>query len=281
MGLEVSTTVAERREAARLQRVHQRGQWSRTPYGEGFCLNDSAYLQFLQTVCGPRKEKYSALPVMSDPGQDGYFLQNAWFGAVDAEILYCVIDHFRPSRIIEIGSGYSTRLMRRTIREGNVKTKLTSIDPIPRVGVQSCADEEIRMIVEDVPISRFADELQPNDILFIDSSHVIKTGGDVPYLFLEVLPKLQAGVLIHVHDIFLPFDYPKYFIEKRWGWTEQYLFHAFMLGNHDYEILWPSYYMWQLHRQAVVNAVSAQAPVCDPSSFWIRRLTPSSLGAQQ
>jgi hypothetical protein len=280
IGLQMQTTVAERREIARLKRVEQRGQWSRAPYAEGLDFKDPEYLQFLETVCKPRQERYSAFPRKSDVGQGGYFLENIWFGAVDAEVLYCVIDHFRPRTIIEVGSGYSTRLMRRAIQGGQVGTRLISIDPAPRVEIQSSADEEIRAVVEDVPVSRFTDELQPNDILFVDSSHVIQTGGDVPYLFLEVFPKLQAGVLIHVHDIFLPFDYPKCFVDERWGWTEQYLFHAFMLNNPNYATLWPSYYMWQQHRQAVTNVIGADAPLRDPSSFWIQKLS-SQRGGQR
>jgi hypothetical protein len=280
VGLQIGTTLAQRMETERLKGVEQRGQWSRAPYREGLTFNEHNYFEFLQTVCEPRKELYSSFCQTGDPSGPEYFLQNDWFGVVDAEVLYCIIDHFRPRVIIEVGSGYSTRLMRQAIQESAVKTKLCSIDPSPRVVVAACANEEIRTVVEEVPVSRFAGSLQANDILFIDSSHVIQTGGDVPYVFLEILPRLQAGVLIHVHDIFLPFDYPKKFVDERWCWTEQYLLHAFMLDNSNYEILWPAYYMWQLHRQMMMNIIPVQSPRCAPSSFWIRKLKSLEHGAE-
>ena len=97
-------------------------------------------------------------------------------------------------------------------------------------------------------LSKILDLLSAGDILFIDSSHTVTTGGDVPYLFLEILPRLNPGVLIHIHDIFLPFDYPEQWVLEDWGWTEQYLVHAFLSYNQTFEILWPASYVWEHHR---------------------------------
>src|SRR5208282_6319399 len=95
-------------------------------------------------------------------------------------------------------------------------------------------------------------------------------GGDVPYLYLQVLPQLSPGVLIHVHDIFLPFEYPQEFVVKeRWGWTEQYLLHALLMGNAGFEIIWPSCYMWQFHRAAVQDVICSERSFPPPSSFWM------------
>ena len=126
--------------------------------------------------------------------------------------------------------------------------------------------------VEDIPASELADRLGPNDLLFIDSSHVITTGGDVLYLYLQVLPRLRPGVLVHAHDIFLPFEYPQEFIVKeRWGWNEQYLLYALLIGSPDFEILWPSCCMWQSHLDQVRDVIVAEKSFPPPSSFWLRK----------
>src|SRR5258705_12361590 len=121
--------------------------------------------------------------------------------------------------------------MRGTISDEKFSASITSIDPHPNPGVAPYANEYIKAPVEDVAVERIVDLLNAGDILFIDSSHTVKTGGDVPYLFLEILPRLKPGVLIHIHDIFLPFDYPEQWVLQDWGWTEQYLVHAFLSFN--------------------------------------------------
>jgi len=127
--------------------------------------------------------------------------------------------------------------------------------------------------VEDIEVEEILRLLSPGDILFIDSSHTIQTGGDVPYLFLEVLPRLQAGVLVHIHDIFFPFDYPSDWVMDGWGWNEQYLVHAFLAGNKAFEILWPARYLWERQRAAIVELIpSAAALNRQPSSLWLRKV---------
>jgi predicted O-methyltransferase YrrM len=270
-GLQISTTRADRLEQTRLEKLVARGHWNTAPFSEGLLLNPERHLAFLKSVCEPYSSELAALPV-ADLGAEDFFRNNEWFESVDADVLYGVIRHFRPARIIEIGSGYSSRLATRAICDGELATKLICVDPSPRVEIRRCAHEFIQSPVEDLSASELAERLDANDLLFIDSSHVITTGGDVPYLYLQVLPRLRPGVLVHAHDIFLPFEYPQEFtVKQRWGWNEQYLLYALLIGNTDFEILWPSCYMWQSHQDQVRNVIIAEKSFPPPSSFWLRK----------
>lgn len=269
-GMKVSTTKLDRLEQARLEKLVAHEHWAAGPFQEGLPFEPDRYVNFLRTVCAPYAPDWGSFPRTADTAANGYFLQNGWFESIDAEVLYSVVRHFRPRTILEIGSGHSSRLARRAIHDGRLGTSLVCVDPSPRVGVRSCADEHIQSAVEDLPPSDWTQRLGANDVLFIDSSHVITTGGDVPYLYLQVLPRLRPGVLIHAHDIFLPFEYPQEFVVKeRWGWNEQYLLQALLIGNSGLEIIWPSCYMWQLHRAAVQKVVPWERSSLPPSSFWM------------
>jgi len=205
-----------------------------------------------------------------------FYHNNRMFGPADAEILYNVVRHFKPTRVIEIGAGYSTSLMKialDTNRNEGVAAKHTCIEPyenpwLPELGI----DEIIRERVEDVNLGQF-DELKQNDILFIDSSHVLRTGGDVFTEYLHIIPKLNPGVLVHIHDIFLPYEYPReWIVNKRLFWTEQYLLQAFLAFNSGFEVLLSVNYLAK-HYQ---NELSGACPVFGRlkkghGSFWIRR----------
>src|SRR5437868_2464012 len=167
-GLQVSTTKADQMERGRLGELVVRQHWARAPYRYGLQFNIGSYWDFLKMVCGPFASDLTSLPATADSAGDGYFLKNGWFESVDAEILYAVIRHFRPRRIIEVGCGYSTRLMRRAITDGQLQTRLTCIDPYPRVAVHSFADEHIPSAVEYIQASDLCRCLAANDILFID-----------------------------------------------------------------------------------------------------------------
>lgn len=146
-------------------------------------------------------------------------MHNDYFESVDGEILYCMIRHFKPRKIFEIGSGWSTRLSAQAIgkneqEDENYDCELVAIEPNPDKTLKKGfpgLSELITQEVQDVPITKF-NQLKENHILFIDSNHVLKIGSDVHYEYLEILPRLNRGVLIHVHDIFLPSEYPKSWI---------------------------------------------------------------------
>lgn len=272
-GARLISTRHEERELRRLRALQARGHWAQPRYSAGLRLDEDAYLQFLQQVCTPYRDALNALPRSAAHTPDGYYTDNIWFGAVDAGVLYGVMRHFRPARVVEVGCGFSTRLMRRAIIDGGLATHLTCIDPEPRVDIQAVADEFLAQRVEDIAIEYIIDPLHAGDILFIDSSHVAMTGGDVPFLFLEVLPRLRPGILVHVHDIFFPYDYPEAWVfEARAGWNEQYLVHAFLAGNEAFDMMWAGHFMWRQHREEVLALMPHAASASGAGSLWLRRV---------
>jgi flagellar assembly factor FliW len=187
-------------------------------------------------------------PVLSFPPHKApdyrFFWDNDWFALMDAFTLSGIIQKEKPSRIIEVGSGFSSAVMLDTLDRmpsGSVKAKLTYIEPFPeRLGhLLTASDREkanlIVKPVQDVPLSVF-DELQANDILFIDSSHVGKVGSDVTFILLRVLPRLQPGVLIHFHDVCYPHSYPIKWLRRGIAWNESLFLRAFLVCNKDFEI---------------------------------------------
>jgi predicted O-methyltransferase YrrM len=270
--LQIGTTLLDDLESARFRALQSRGHWDSPRYDQGITLDHAKFSSFLAKVCTDCRDGYTALP--QDPGEagDGFYLRNGWFECVDAEMLYSVVRYFRPGRIIEVGSGFSTRLARKAISDGGLSTQITCIDPQPRAAVQAFADEHIASRVEALPASGIVERLVENDILFIDSSHEIVQGGDVPFLFLEVLPRLRPNVLIHVHDVFFPFDYPETILAQRWRWNEQYLVHAFLAYNTAFEILWPASYMWAQWNEEVLQHIPVRSIANLPSSMWLRKV---------
>lgn len=169
-----------------------------------------------------------------------YYYENGAYSYTDAIILYSIIRHFKPKRIIEVGSGYSSAVMLDTneIFFDN-KINLTFIEPNPEILFPLMKDIDkkpttlIQSNVQSVPLDTYQ-KLKPGDILFIDSTHVVKTGSDVNFIMFQVLPLLQSGVLIHFHDVFYPFEYPLSWVLKGYNWNEAYLLKAFLMYNDNY-----------------------------------------------
>jgi predicted O-methyltransferase YrrM len=273
VGAKIVSTAPDEREMQRLRDLRQRQHWSQAKYTAGLDLNDASFLSFLEQVCTPYYEALARLPRTATEANGGYYLENIWFGPIDGGLLYGVIRSFRPRHIIEIGSGFSTHLMRRAIVDSNLSTRITSIDPDPRTDINRVADTILKMRVEDLDFHDIVSQLEAGDILFIDSSHTIISGGDVPFLFLEVAPRLRPGVLIHVHDIFIPYDYPEEWVcALRRGWNEQYLVHAFLAFNNAFRILWAGSYMWKNQRDALIAAIPHGAYAKGAGSLWFQRI---------
>jgi len=135
-----------------------------------------------------------------------------WFPRLDAAAAYAIVRGTRPRRIVEVGSGHSTRFLARAVADGRLGTTLTCIDPEPRATIAGLPLRLIRSPVQSAPLSLF-EELERDDILFIDSSHQVKAGSDLEFLLERVLPRLAGGVRLHFHDIFLPDPYP-----EMWAW---------------------------------------------------------------
>jgi hypothetical protein len=169
------------------------------------------------------------------------FWNNEWFSCLDAASLVSFLLDRRPGRYIEIGSGNSTRFARYAIRTGKLDTTVTSIDPRPHTNIDALCDRVIRQPLEECDVNIFND-LGPQDILFFDGSHRVFTNSDVTTLFFDILPRLPAGVLVHVHDIFLPSDYP-----PQWNarlYSEQYLLGAMLLCSAPpFRVVLPNYFV--------------------------------------
>jgi hypothetical protein len=199
------------------------------------------------------------------------------FGEIDREILYCMVRHFKPSKIIEIGSGASTYILITAIsankKEGK-SAKLLVVDPYPSKTFQKFLNETDATLIKDKCENLSLDlflQLKSNDILFIDSTHIVKTSGEVNYLFLEVMPRLNNGIIVHIHDIFLPLEYPEeWIIKKHRFWTEQYLLHAFLIYNNCFEVLWGGSYMHIKYPEKLREVFPITSKV-SPGSFWIRK----------
>lgn len=233
-----------------------------------------------------------------DEDEHSYHYNNGYFEAVDAEIAYCMVRHFKPSRIVEIGTGYSTRVLaaalKKNLEHDGIDGQLISIDPNPERFSQNGWNDlvvQIPTAVQDLDLD-FFNQLESGDILFIDSSHVVGVGSDVVREYLEILPRLQPGVIVHVHDIFLPSDYPRDAVLNRlWFWSEQYLLQAFLTFNSQFEVLWASSAMhiqnpsvlehcfpsWKHSYLDMPESKRRFVPTFDgdhvwPSSFWMRRV---------
>jgi predicted O-methyltransferase YrrM len=156
----------------------------------------------------------------------------AWGGVpyapFDAVVLYTMIQRFKPKRFLEIGSGISTCFAYRAIKDAGLPTIITSIDPEPRAQIDAICDHIVREGLEVCDLAIF-DSLEPNDILFFDGSHRTFMNSDVTVFMIDVLPRLKPGVIVHIHDINLPYDYPDSF--KQWYWNEQYMLAVYMMGN--------------------------------------------------
>jgi hypothetical protein len=201
------------------------------------------------------------------------FEDNDYFNGFDAAVYYSLIRHLKPKRVIEIGSGYSTRIAHQALsRNGNDGT-LACIEPNPeRLNGLSLKVELIRKRVEEIDVEFFA-QLEANDILFIDSSHTVKFGSDVCYEFLEVLPVIKPGVWVHVHDIFFPHDYPaEWLLKRRLALNEQYLLEAFLSFNREFQVALANHWLMLDHSSLVKELWPHDCPSnCLGSSFWFYR----------
>lgn len=251
--------------------------WTKPDPLYGIDINAEGQLSLLNTF--QYNDELAAIPLNKSDSPLDYFYDNYNFGPGDAEILYSVIRSFKPKRIIEIGSGFSTRIAKKALdmnqREG-IEAEHICIEPFEMEWLEKLGvSKVIRSKVEDVEIGLF-ETLEENDILFIDSSHVLRTGGDVFVEFLRVLPLVKKGVLIHIHDIFLPYDYPKEWIQDyRRFWTEQYVLQAFLAHNDKFKVLLGLNYLSTYHNDALSKACPVYGKFgtkIPTSSFWIQRV---------
>ncbi|MFK7937250.1 MAG: class I SAM-dependent methyltransferase [Saprospiraceae bacterium] len=242
----------------------------------GIHLNESGQLALLKEL--KYGEEIANLPIQPHSGADGqYHFSNPMYGSGDAELLYSMIRHLKPSKMIEIGSGYSTLIAIRAFdknkEEESKVYEITSIEPYANPWLERTKSTVVRERVELVDRAIFS-QLEANDILFIDSSHMIRPQGDVLAEILEILPLLKTGVIVHIHDIFTPFDYPPHWIIDRGRlWNEQYLVEAFLSCNPSFEIIAALNFLSKKHPEKFAKAapVYAQHQFEQPRALWLRK----------
>lgn len=205
----------------------------------------------------------------------GFDLANPTYGSVDAEVLYAMIRRFRPGLIVELGSGQSSLVAAaaaRRNREDGDPCEHEVYDPYPWLEGLAAADVRVRELsVLDIPDSEFA-RLGSGDILFVDTTHTVRIGGDVNRLVLDVLPALAPGVLVHFHDVFLPWEYPReWVVDHHFYWAEQHLLQAFLAFNDRYEILLAAHALWRMRRRELAAIVPSCNPDQRPAALWLRR----------
>lgn len=242
----------------------------------GLDLRMEAQLSLLDSL--PYAQELLAIPTQ-DPGTESFYYDNGVFESGDAELWYGMIRHQRPAMILEVGSGMSTLMATEAIRANKREDpaygcRHLCIEPFESPWLERAGVEVIRERVERVDPSLFQ-ELHPGDILFIDSSHVIRPQGDVLFLYLQILPRLRDGVVVHIHDIFTPRDYkPAWIVEKKRFWNEQYLVEAILSAGGSWEVLLAVNFLAHEAPEALSRAApvfARQRAFREPGSLYLKK----------
>ncbi len=238
----------------------------------GIDLKENVQMELLESFLG----FYSELPFPENKSDNyRYWMNNELYSYSDGIMLYCMIRQLKPAKLIEAGSGFSSAVTLDTNEKFlNNKMECTFIEPFPVQFNQLVKKFPVNYKllssrIQDVPLDEFR-KLNANDILFIDSTHVSKTGSDVNYILFEILPILRQGVYIHFHDIFYPFEYPVEWVYKGFAWNECYLLKAFLQYNDHFEIILFNTFMEQFHQ----DWFTENMPLClknTGGSLWIRK----------
>lgn len=239
----------------------------------GIEMNEAAQLELLTEF----ERLYPSIdfPATRQPSHR-YWYENPAYSYSDAIMLHCMLRHSRPKRVIEVGSGHSSCVILDT-RERHLPelAELTFVEPYPQLlhsllrPSDRAAIDIVPTRLQDVPLDRFR-RLEAGDVLFVDSTHVSKTGSDVNYLFFEVLPALRSGVLVHLHDIAWPFEYPKDWVMGGRSWNEVYVLRAFLQYNAHFSVVLMNTFLQQRH----AARIRERMPLCfrnGGASIWIRR----------
>lgn len=194
---------------------------------------------------------------------------------LDIIMIYTLIAEYKPKRYVEIGSGTSTKVVYKAKNENNLSTQIISIDPNPRLEIDKLCTEVHRKYVHEININFFK-QLSAGDILFLDGSHMLLPNSDVQYFFMEILPVLQKGIVIHIHDIYLPYDYPQFMCNRYYN--EQYILASTLLANSNtYKIICPNYYIFETEELHSILNPLWKNEVFDNvekhgGSFWFKKL---------
>jgi hypothetical protein len=249
------------------------GIWEERDPLRGIDFDLDAQMAFVESDLAPH---ISGLAWATDvAGGHAYEPSNDSYPLADARVLYAMVRHLRPSRIVELGSGQTTRVIAQACRENardRSPARLRAFDPFPTAIDDSLPGlgELVRTKAQDVPDDVFTD-LQSGDVLFVDTTHTVKIGSDVNHIILRVLPLLNEGVIVHIHDIFLPYEYPRsFFADFGLYWAEQYLLQAFLAFNSSFEVLCATHALAR-EQSGRLEAAGALDRGETGSSFWIGR----------
>jgi Methyltransferase domain len=243
--------------------------------GTGIDFRAARQLALLESWRGRHEGLYQALradPQLNTLELGRPYIHNGQYPTPDAEIYAAMIAERTPRLIVEIGAGFSTIVARRTIDRLELESRLVVVDPQPRTDVAEIADEVLLERVEDADLGRLS--FGTDTLLFVDSSHVVRSGGDVPLIFCRLIPALPRGVLVHVHDVFLPFDYPEAYRRRLYG--EAYVLWALLADSPRYRVLLATHQMTrtqpQLMRELFGAIVGADERYYG-ASFWFEVVT--------
>ncbi len=250
--------------------------WPEHPRLLGIDLDDDGHVDLLDVAFRTYLPDYD-FPEHGDDADGRYYTRNSQFSWLDSRSLFVLLRHWRPRRIIEVGSGYSSLLMAEVnCRWFDGGIDITCIEPYPRPFLAAGVPGIGRLLtrrVQDVDPAAFAG-LEAGDVLFIDSSHVAKTGSDVNHLYFEVLPRLRPGVRVHIHDVFLPFEYKRdWVIAENRSWNEQYLLRALLMHSTAFRVRFGCEYAsrrWPERVRALL--AHPRGLVYGGGSFWIERV---------
>jgi len=222
-----------------LQLERTRDVWAHRSQLPGVAVDLDAQVRNLEAICLPYQSEYAGNPAYTHAVEHGF---GPGYGYVEAQALHAVVRSLKPRRVIEVGSGVSTWCLLHALAMNREETgrefSLTCVEPHPSRHLRGLAG--IRLLEQEVQRLSYAEgfaELGAGDLLFIDSSHTVKPGSDVNHLILEILPRLPPGVLVHVHDVFLPYDYARTVLRTFFHWMETALLHAFLIANERVEIV--------------------------------------------
>ena len=250
--------------------------WEQPAPMPGVTIDSRVHLEYVRSVLSPYFAEFQP-PLDRPHGEGEFYLDNGYYGPGDAELLYAMIRHHKPRRLLELGAGFSTLVSARAcaVNAGEGRpVEFVSVDPEPRIRLGAATPGLTRLerrSAAAVPLEQFL-ELEGGDMLFVDTSHTVKLGSEVNFLVLQVLPRLRAGVLVHFHDIFLPYEYPRAWFVRGQSLAEQYLLHAFLCGNRSYEVLMAAHALARRHRKELTLLIpSLPAVHYGPAAFWIRR----------
>ena len=249
--------------------------WEQESEMPGVRFDPADGLKFVEAELRQYAGEYSP-PMHATGDPRDFYLDNGLYESGDAELLYAMIRRYSPGRVLELGSGMSTLVI------ADARADNGRADPRDHVICDPFPQERLRAVLgrigdlralpaTEVPLSEFQ-RLEAGDLLFVDTTHTVKIGGEVNRIILELLPLLAPGVIIHVHDIYLPFEYPREYLEERnFFWAEQYLLQAFLEFNERFEILFGVHALARKFPQQLDAMLPSGAAGPHPSAFWLRR----------